>query len=224
MMSFISSPSVPSAILVYVDVIIFARYWKPGTVKTRLCPPLTYTEAAAIHLHCLDILMQRLSASSDLNTFIAYEPVDAHEAFEVRFPAAQLLPQQGADLTARLRQILSTRRTRCLMTGSDCPSVPLAYYAEAISAFAEGADVVLGPTRDGGSYILGLGPNCADWFLDIPWSTEQVAHALRVRAHEHGWRLHELPQWYDVDTMADLKRLKDDLALEGITFPVYSPI
>ena len=200
------------------DIIIFARYWAPGTVKTRLSPPLTPEQAAAVHLRCLDILLQRLAALSHLAKVIAYEPDDAREAFTARYPAALLLPQQGAELTTRLCNALAARNRCCLMTGSDCPSVPLAYYDEAAAALVDGADVVLGQAEDGGSYILGLGPDHAGWFHDIPWSTDQVAAALRLRAREHHWRLHELPPWYDVDTLPALDRLSTDLAQEGIPF------
>ena len=195
-----------------VDIVVFARYWMPGAVKTRLCP--------AIHLHCLDMLLERISRLTRCTIVIAYEPDCAYDAFAARYPSALLIAQDGPDLTARLHHILRVRDTRCLMTGSDCPNVPLPYYDEACDAFARGADVVLGPTRDGGSYILGLGPECADWFRDIPWSTDKVAETLRERSAEHGWRLHELPPWYDVDTFADLERLRRDLADEGISFTV----
>ena len=180
-------------------------------MKTRLCPPLTPTQAARVSQYCLDYLVNTLSADARLTLGIAFEPLASRAAFAARYPRAVLLPQHGGDLTAKLRHLLANRDTPCLITGSDCPNVPPAYYTRAALALEQGAAVVLGPTRDGGSYLLGLEPAYAGWFDHIPWSTAEVSAALRRRASEYGWPLHELPPWYDIDTPADLARLCADL-------------
>jgi len=198
-----------------MDVLVFARHWAPGAVKTRLCPPLTTPQATAVYLACLDTLLSRLGAHPALAVTIAYEPEPARPAFAARYPQVELTPQRGDELGEKLRRLVGSRVTPCLITGSDCPTVPLAYYAQAIAAFCQGADVVLGPTEDGGSYLLGARPACADWFTDIPWSTAHVAAALRARAAEQGWQLVELPPWYDVDTIQDVLRFVADLPPAG---------
>lgn len=190
-----------------MDLIIFARYWEPGHVKTRLCPPLTPEQAAAISRHCLDILLRKVMTIPYLTAIIAFEPRATRAEFAARYPRAKLLCQQGDDLTAKLLHLLARRDAPCLITGSDCPTVPPAYYQQAAEALDHDAEVILGSTRDGGSYLLGVRPACREWFRDIPWSTPAVSAALRRRAREHRWRLHELPRWYDIDTIEDLAEL-----------------
>ncbi len=205
-----------------MDVIIFARYWEPGRVKTRLCPPFTPEQAAIISQQCLDFLVQKLAAVSHLNTIIAYEPFAARAAFVARYPRVRLLPQHDGDLTTKLQHLLAARETPCLITGNDCPTVPVAYYDQAGAALENGADVVLGPTRDGGSYLLGLRAACAEWFRDIPWSTAEVSARLRLRAGEQGWRLHELPPWYDIDTIEDVACLCEELPQASALMDILS--
>jgi rSAM/selenodomain-associated transferase 1 len=209
-------------VVVALDVIIFARYWEPGCIKTRLCPPLTPAQAANISQQCLDLLVQRLTAAARFTTIIAFEPFAARAEFAARYPQATLLPQQGDGLTAKLQHLLAPRRAPCLITGSDCPTAPLAYFDQAGAALEHGADVVLGPARDGGSYLLGLDAAHADWFRDIPWSTARVSATLRLRARERGWRLHDLPFWYDIDTWEDVVCLCKELARASIFMDILS--
>jgi glycosyltransferase A (GT-A) superfamily protein (DUF2064 family) len=81
---------------------------------------------------------------------------------------------------------------------------------QAATALRGGADVVLGPTEDGGSYILGLQPGRAEWFSDIPWSSGREGQELEQRARRRGWKLERLSTWYDVDWPRDLRRLAMD--------------
>ena len=196
-----------------VDIVIFARYWVTGQVKTRLCPPLSYESAAALQQCALDLLAARLQGLSGATVIIAYEPPESRRLFASRYPHLLLLPQHGAGLSEKLQHLLAARDAPCLFTGNDCPTVPLEYFLHAAGALRAGADVVLGPADDGGSYILGCALHCADWFTGVAWSTDTVADALRARARQRGWRMHELPRWYDVDRGDDLKRLLTDVKI-----------
>ena len=207
-----------------LDVIIFARHWESGYVKTRLCPPLTPAQAAVVSQQCLDFLVEKLLAVPHLTPIIAFEPFAARAAFSARYPRVSLLPQQGDDLTAKLQRLLANHGTPCLITGSDCPTVPLAYYEQASAALKNGADVILGPARDGGSYLLGLGVACAEWFRDIPWSTAEVSGTLRLRARELAWRLHELPLWYDIDTVEDVSCLCEEMGPTSVFADILSSV
>jgi glycosyltransferase A (GT-A) superfamily protein (DUF2064 family) len=89
--------------------------------------------------------------------------------------------------------------------------VPLDYFRQAVAALQAGADVVLGPTEDGGSYILGVQPGREQWFSDIPWSSGREGVELASRAQRWGWKLDRLPTWYDVDRPSDLGRLAADM-------------
>jgi uncharacterized protein len=88
--------------------------------------------------------------------------------------------------------------------------------ATAARALADGeADVVIGPSDDGGYYLIGLREPRAVLFEDVPWSTAEVLAVTLARAHGFGLRVHLLPAWFDVDTEADLHRLRDELAAGG---------
>ena len=112
--------------------------------------------------------------------------------------------------------LLADGHRAALLIGSDLPTLPYAYVAEAARALAESAaDVVLGPAEDGGYYLIGLAQPASALFEGIAWGTDGVLEATRARARGLGLREHLLPPWYDVDTAADLDRLRRDLAPPG---------
>lgn len=194
-----------------MDIVVFAQYWEPGKVKARLCPPLSLEEAAMISCRFLDLLIARLRHIPELTAFIAYEPDWAQEAFNLRYPGIQLEPQKGDGLGAKLCHVVSGRAGPCLITGSDCPTTPLESFRNAMAALNGGADVVLAPTEDGGTHILGAWPKCSEWFSAIPWSSGMEWTALKKRAQELGWRCESLSMWYDVDRPIEIPRVAQDL-------------
>ena len=194
-----------------MDVVIFARYWEPGRVKTRLCPPLRPTEAARLSRLFLDVLVARLRTVPDLSLVIAFEPDRARSSFARRYPAVALERQRGAGLGEKLVHVASKRETSCLITGSDCPTTPLDSFRMSAQALRGGADVVIAPTEDGGTHILGAHPECAHWFDRIPWSSGREGRVLEERARNNGWRCTRLPMWYDVDRPVDIPRALRDL-------------
>src|SRR5262249_61869470 len=72
-------------------------------------------------------------------------------------------------------------------------------------------DAVVGPCDDGGYYLIGLRKPCAALFYGMPWSTERVLGLTLERSRRSGLRTHVLPPWFDVDTEADLVRLRREL-------------
>jgi hypothetical protein len=72
-------------------------------------------------------------------------------------------------------------------------------------------DLVLGPSEDGGYYLIGLRAPHPDLFEAIPWSTSRVLPQTIRRAEAKGLRIVRLPSWYDVDTPGDLERLRGEL-------------
>jgi len=132
----------------------------------------------------------------------------------------RLVAQRGADLGARMAhlaaELLADGHRAALLIGSDLPTLPAAHLTEASRALAPGAaDLVLGPAEDGGYYLIGLARPAPALFEGIAWSTAGVLEATRARARGLGLREHLLPPWYDVDTPADLDRLRRDLGTPG---------
>jgi len=97
-----------------------------------------------------------------------------------------------------------------LAIDSDTPTLPTAYLQRALDVIAQpGNDVVLGPTEDGGYYLIGLRRAHRDLFEDMPWSTPQVLSETLRRAEAQGLHAVCVEPWFDVDTPDDLQRLRD---------------
>jgi hypothetical protein len=98
---------------------------------------------------------------------------------------------------------------------SDSPTLPTALLLETAAALARPGDrAVLGPSSDGGYYLLGLKAAHRRMFEDIDWSTERVAEQTLQRARDIGLEVHTLPVWYDVDDADGLRRLNAELSGE----------
>jgi len=159
-------------------------------------------------------LMKRVEG---VRPIIAYLPSDAESFFRRLAPSGfDFVPQVGDDLGERLDNVLA----HCLQTGydqavvmdSDSPTLPLAYLRQAFRELDDPAmDVVLGPSDDGGYYLIGLKSPCAALFRGIVMSTPTVMAETLERAQEQGLRAARLPRWYDVDTSEDLARLIAEL-------------
>ena len=100
-------------------------------------------------------------------------------------------------------------RAPCLILGTDSPHLPLAVLHQALNALNI-YDVVLGPAEDGGYYLIGLSKPCPALFEGIAWSTDQVLAQTLACAQSQALTAHLLPSWYDIDTVADLRRLMSD--------------
>ena len=96
------------------------------------------------------------------------------------------------------------------MIGADSPTLPVSYIEMAL---ASERDVVIGPSSDGGYYLVGMNRRLTDIFAGVDWGTDQVLPQTMERLRETGAALELLPLWYDVDHPNDLKFLKAHLAL-----------
>lgn len=199
----------------------------PGAapVKSRLHAALGPERATALY-RCF--LLDRLDALSSLEGIVpvvAYTPPEAEPTMRALAPAGlRLLRQHGADLGERMRAVLDVLLAEghhgVLLLGADSPTLPMAWVGEAARALAgNAADLVLGPAEDGGYYLLGVRAPCPALFRDVPWSTADVTRVTRERARAAGLRVRLLPAWFDVDTEADLRRLRADLRTATAAVP-----
>ena len=185
-------------------IAIFAKAPMPGRVKTRLVPPLSPEEAAAVARACLETTLRRFAPAHEapITLFLDGEPDRAVREL-VGSLGIGIAPQVGADLGARLEAAFGLLReggaTKTVAIGSDSPTVDPAWIVRAITSL-DTHDVVIGPTEDGGYYL----------FRDIPWSTDSVAGATLARASALGLTVDLLPTWYDVDDIATLRRALAD--------------
>jgi len=206
-------------------IAVMAKASLPGKTKTRLVPPLSQEEAAAFNTAFLQDVAANIAAAgreASIACYMAYGPPGATAFFEATFPTVGLIeawhPNFGDCLFVAIEQVLARGHAGAVVLNSDSPTLPTALLVETARALAQPGDrAVLGPSSDGGYYLLGLKAAHRRLFEDVAWSTERVAQQTRERAAEIGLDVHVLPEWYDVDDVASLQTLRGEL-LDGRPF------
>ncbi len=195
-------------------VVIMAKEPVAGRVKTRLSPPLSRHAAALLSQALLEDTMSMVSRVNGLRLAVAVSPPAAVQTWGTRLPGRPLLlPVEGGDIGACLAaatgQLFAAGFSRVIALNSDSPTLPVSVLEQAV-VLLDFADVVVGPSDDGGYYLVGLGAPCPGLFHDIDWSSARVAAQTRARADALGCSTAWLPSWYDVDTPANLARLAQE--------------
>jgi len=200
---------------------VMAKAPRPGKVKTRLAPPLTLTQSAALNVCFLRDTTENIGSIAGAAGVISYTPVGDEGLFEGLLPESFALIAQRGDafgerLLAAAEDILSCGFGSVCLIDSDSPTVPAAAFAQAVAELAKPGDrVVLGPSADGGYYLIGLKKAHPEPFERIMWSTSVVCAETCERVKEAGLELVLLPTWYDVDDAATLAVLREEL-LDGV--------
>jgi rSAM/selenodomain-associated transferase 1 len=208
-------------------VVIMAKQPQPGAVKTRLCPPLSAQTAAALYQAFLLDKIAQVGTLKTAGPVIAYTPDTAHHFFAAIAPHFLLIPQQGADLGARLANtfahLFTTGYTGVLAIDSDTPTLPTHFLQQAVECLAlPHNDVVIGPSEDGGYYLIGLRTLHRELFEDMPWSTAAVMAETKRRAAAKGLTVTDLPAWFDIDTPEELERLRTSLLQSAVGVPYHT--
>ncbi len=191
-----------------------------GKVKTRLTPPLTPEEAAQLNTCFLRDLSRSISEACEKSPARGvgiYTPVGAEAAYENILPKDFLLiPQRegafGDRLILATADLLNVGFASVCLINSDSPTVPPLNFAEAANELKRPGDrIVLGPSDDGGYYLIGMKRENRRVFAEIDWSTERVLKQTKERAAEIGVEIHELDAGFDVDDRDTLTRLCEEL-------------
>jgi uncharacterized protein len=192
-------------------IIIFARAPQLGEVKTRLAKTIGAERALALYEAFLDdtcALTQGLGA----RRILAVAGDVDHPRVQHLAKSQRLLvePQGDGDLGERMARALATHVARgpVVIVGSDAPTLPRAHLHQALDALMS-HDVVIGPSDDGGYYLVGARVEVPELFAGVRWSTPEV---LAPTLERLGARSHALlPSWHDVDSAEDLERLEREL-------------
>jgi rSAM/selenodomain-associated transferase 1 len=204
----------------FCAVAMMAKAPRIGDAKTRLAPPLSETEAAALSSCFIRDTADNIIAaaqSAPIHGHVAYSPPEAEAVFRALLPEPiRLLPSRrvglGYSLADAVEDLLAAGYGSVCLVNSDSPTLPTSVLIEAAQTLRSSGDrVVLGPAEDGGYYCIGLKNPHARLFEDIAWSTEQVLAQTLERAHEIGLDTAVLPMWYDVDDLVSLHRLTEEL-------------
>lgn len=201
-------------------IAVMAKASAAGRTKTRLCPPLSPQEAAAFNTAFVQDIVSNILAAGALarvTPYVAYGPAGAGHFFDALLPPGvgrieAALPGFGACLKATMGHLFALGHPAAAVLNSDSPTLPPALLAEMADVLARpGERAVLGPSTDGGYYVLGLKTPRWRLFEDIDWSTEHVCRQTLERAAEIGLEVHLLPPWYDVDDASALRLLHGEL-------------
>lgn len=196
-------------------LVILTRVPRPGFGKSRLAATLgtcpTYRLARAF------LQDTALLRDGPWRTLAAYTPASDGSEAGMLVPGAEAVPQVEGDLGARIIGALDDGLRlgeRAVLIGSDTPDLPHEIVARAFAALDD-ADVVFGPARDGGFYLIGVRVTHPAMFDGVEWSTDRVYAQAATNARGLGWRIAVLDQWDDVDDHSSLVALAR--RIEGTT-------
>jgi hypothetical protein len=188
-----------------------------GSTKTRLVPPLSAEEAADLYRgFLLDTLELATSLYWERTTLV--HPRGDGPGLEALLGHLQveLLEQRSEGLGMALAQAFehhfATGCDAAVLIGSDNPTLARRPIEDACAALRTGADLTIGPTVDGGYYLIGMRQPHLGVFTGVEWSTSRVYAQTLARARDLGLRIKPVRTWYDIDEPADLERLAGEVA------------
>lgn len=194
-----------------VAIGLMAKHAEIGQVKTRLAKDIGERKALAVY----ELLLGNAVLSvCDLNLFLRVAfvtPSHMCDPFSKRYDQFdECRPQQGTDLGQRMRQALSDLLggkdiDRAILIGADIPGISTEIIAEA-AELLEDNDLVLGPTYDGGYYLIGIKRMCEDLFAKIEWGGAEVLKKTLAAAKRNRLAVAQLGILHDVDELSDLKK------------------
>jgi rSAM/selenodomain-associated transferase 1 len=181
-------------------LVVIAKAPRPGHSKTRLCPPCTPRQAAALARAALADTLEAARATPAARHVLVLDG----EPGDWLPPGFEVVPQRGRGLDERLAHAFADVGGPALLIGMDTPQVTPRDLADALARLAEpDADAVLGAAPDGGYWAIGLREPDPRAFLGVPMSTALTCQAQRARLARLGRRVRELPALRDVDLIAD---------------------
>lgn len=191
-------------------LIIFTRYPEPGKTKTRLIPSLGPDGAAGLHRrmteHTLTVARQ-LRSYRPVSVEVRYEGGNKHLVEQWLGPDISSLPQGRGDLGRRMarafREAFQAGMDRVVLVGTDIPGITARILLGAFENLSYN-NMVLGPVRDGGYYLIGLRQAFPQLFADMPWGTGKVLKRTRQISDDLGLSVVLLETLEDVDRPEDL--------------------
>jgi uncharacterized protein len=197
-------------------LIFFSKLPRAGFVKTRLLPELTPEQANRIHLGFILDTLRSSRSMKGITRIISCDPTRRDPFFQrlAKQFRLVLMDQAGEDLGARMRNAFAEVRRRrfdaAIIVGTDCPTLPAEYIMEAFKLLRKHS-LVLGPSIDGGYYLVGCTGEPPAIFDGIEWGTEHVLRQTLERISEKKMDAVLLPFWYDIDSFKDLRFLSEHL-------------
>jgi uncharacterized protein len=203
------SPSESGRVLV-----IMAKAPTPGSVKTRLTPSLPPQVVTALYRCLLDDTLTLARSLGDVEIAIMCPEADVNALALLGGPGVHVVAQKGEGLAAGLTSVFAHfgegRQKRIIAFNSDTPHLPSAILEEAFEALAAD-DVVVGPTYDGGYYLVGAKTSHPALFRGDGMGTASALEQLSERTRVLGLSVSFVDPFYDIDVVEDLIRLAEEL-------------
>lgn len=203
---------------------MMARAPVPGRCKTRLAAAIGDAAAARLYAAMIaDSIDAYSRAGAKRNVVIAAPEHEGLRALQAVVPRSwEVISQAGGELGERLAnafRALQTEGAAVVLVGSDSPTVPIQPIAEAFDRLHGSGRALIGPTDDGGYYLIGLTTLELEIVRHIPWSTHRVLETTLAGCAALSLTAELLPRWYDVDDAKDLERLCAELLQQPARAP-----
>jgi rSAM/selenodomain-associated transferase 1 len=188
-------------------LIIIAKYPEEGSVKTRLKGIMSDQDRLKLYITLLKHTVERLKAISGVDTFIAFAPEGSGEYFS-QFNVGLISLHKG-DLGIRMfeafKEVFDIGYQKAALVGADIPDLSASIILSAMNILSDN-DLVYGPAKDGGYYMVGMSKLIKEVFEDVPWSSDQTLKKSISKAQECNYSIGFTETLSDIDTIDDLKR------------------
>jgi rSAM/selenodomain-associated transferase 1 len=198
-------------------LIVFTRYPEPGKAKTRLIPVLGKTGAANLHrLMTQKTIARALSLQNTRRLCVEIHWAGGSQKLMQDWLGTDIIYQNqidgdlGAKMTAAFQNSFNSGVDKAAIIGTDCPAIKAEIMAEAFDKLSQ-HDLVLGPAKDGGYYLIGLRRSIPELFAGINWGTSEVFASTRAIAQNLDLNIAYLPTLADIDLPEDLLSLDINL-------------
>jgi len=197
---------------------VFAKYWEPGKVKTRLARDTNHEFAASVYRQFIQATLETAAGIAQ-RSVLAFTPTDQYAEFAQCLPADwTMVAQATGDLGERMHAYFADAHAhqieKVVLIGSDSPHLPAVLLRQAFEQLDE-HQCVIGPARDGGYYLIGARNIVPPVFDDIDWSTDNVLQQTVTKLQQADISYSLLPPSFDIDTIDDFRELQQHLQHSG---------
>lgn len=222
-------------------LVVMAKAPRPGAVKTRLASSLSPESVTDFYCCLLEDTLALARSLRDVKVAIMCPESDVNELAQLAGSHVSVVAQEGEGLAAGLNSVFvhfaKDGKRSAIAFNSDSPHLPRSVLEEAFETLTA-HDLVVGPTHDGGYYLVGAKASHPALFANDGMGTATALERLLTRARELGLSVGLADSFYDIDVAEDLTRLAEELRLAptraprtakwlrewGLSFPPFAKI
>lgn len=199
-------------------IVVFAKAPVAGKVKTRLQPFMTPQDSARLQEALIKDSILKLSRIDSAEKFIYYWPDEKRNMLDkfIEGTSFHLQLQKGNDLGEKMEnafiELFNKGFFKIVIIGADSPTLPVEYIDQAFDKL-DNSEMVIGPSIDGGYYLIGLKEKNYPVFSFVEWGSDKVLSQTHNLVKKHNIKLLLLPTYFDIDTTENIRFLKNHLQL-----------